>query len=257
MATLKNTTGILLGKRDFREADRIYSVLTMEYGKLELLGRGARKSRAKLSSHLEFACEADFFVVFGKVFDTVAGVERQATFQNIYKDFSKTLLLHQALQLVDLCIKPRQVDILLYDEIRAWLYFLDMSPVFSKERSGFLLAVFTLKLLSLFGHHPQLNRCVSCQKKIVTNQYRWHALRGGVVCKTCIDTDSAQWFSARSIQDETLKLLRLALEEPYHKQLDVRLSKEQIPLFHDLVESLVVSHFPTIPMVSLRETCSI
>mgnify|MGYP002725685228 CR=1 FL=1 len=252
MATLTMTTGIILAKRDWREADRLYSVYTSDFGKLELIGRGARKPLAKLSPHLEFACVADFLVVHGKTMDTLASVERRQAFPGIYQDYVKTLLLHQALILLDKSIRARQKDSILFSFLHDWLIFLDTAPPLSHERAGFLFSVFALKLLSIFGHKPELTNCLSCTTPIGAGEYRWHALRGGVVCLPCTQKEADQWFAAREVDDDSLKLLRFALDNTFTDQLRPRLSGRVIASFHDCVESLLISHFPIIPAISLR-----
>ena len=44
---------VVLGRRDFHEADQIISCYTKEKGKVELLARGVKKITSKNSAHLE------------------------------------------------------------------------------------------------------------------------------------------------------------------------------------------------------------
>ena len=253
MAALTITRGIVLSKYDFREADRLYSVFTRDHGKLELIGRGARKPLAKLASHLEFVCEADFFIVHGKTFETVAGVERQTLFSGIYEDTSKMVLTHQSLSCLDLLIKPKQVDGDLYVFLFEWLVFVDSCPVLRQERSGFLLAAFLGRCIAVLGHEPELYACLECRCSIASGSYAWHALRGGVVCRSCLDHHQEQWFSARGIQDDTLKLLRFILKHPFSDWLHPRLSSNILSEFHDIIESFLLTHTSLVPTVSLRD----
>jgi DNA repair protein RecO (recombination protein O) len=252
MATLYHATGIVLSRRDWREADRWYALYTDGYGKIEVIGRGASKPLAKLSPHLEFCAEADFLIVRGRTMETVAGVERRRAFPGVYDDVTKTMLAHQALRLVDLGTRPHEADPALYGELMAWLEFLNRAPSCSAERSGFLFAAFALKLLARLGFRPEFARCVGCQAFLVSASYRWHALRGGAVCDRCVARDQEQWFAVRPIADETIKLMRFALCETFDEQLRPRLPGPILPAFHEAVESLMVSHFPTIPASSLR-----
>ena len=246
------TNAIVLGMRDHLEADRFYSVLTDEHGKLELRARGSRKISSKLASHLEPFALCDLMVVRGRYGDIVAGVERIETYPAVRRDHDKMLLGLQTLHLVDIGLKPQQADPILFKEVRSWLKFLNTADAFSHERSAFISASFTLKLLALLGYRPELIRCVHCQKTIAPTEYLWHGLKGGVVCRPCTIRDSEQWFAARTIQDSTLKLVRYAVSEHFYDLLNVRLPGLLVPEFHDLVESLVVAHFPVIPMASIR-----
>ncbi len=256
MATLYHTRGIVLSRRAWREADRMYALYTNEHGKVEVIGRGAMKPLAKLSPHLEFCAETDVLIVRGRVFETIAGAERRRAFSGIYTDVSKTMLAHQAFHLVDLGTRPHEADPILYEELLAWLEFLDRAPKCSPERSGFLLAAFALKLLAILGYRPEFVFCVGCRGPLSAGSYRWHAIKGGAVCEVCMRKDAEQWFAARPIADETMKLMRFAMSENFESQLRPRLPGEALAAFHDAVESLVTAHFPTIPASSLRSCVS-
>jgi len=257
MSILYHTTGIVLNKRDWRESDRVYSVLTREHGKIEIVGRGARKPLAKLSPHLEFCAEVDLLVVHGRTHETVAGVERQRSFAGLYDDLSKSLVAHHMLQLVDLGTREREVDRFLYDEVKNFLIFLHKAPELTSERAAFLLSAFALKLLALLGYRPELGICLRCREAIRPGEFHWHALKGGVVCRTCVGADREQWFSARPLSDDVLKLMRFALSERFAELLRPRLSGEVLTEYHEAVEGLLVAHFPTIPATTLRAACNL
>jgi len=252
MSTLFRTNGIVLTRRDHREYDRVYSVLTEEKGKMYLQARGSRKMAAKLGPHLESFAVLDLLVVRGRVVDTVAGVERLKAFHPISSDLNRLLLARQLLHLVDLGTRQEEQDPIMYSEVIKWLEFIETIPEISSERSGFLLAAFALKLLSISGYRPELVRCLSCKCQIEPNTYRWHGLKGGVVCSSCVIVDEERWFAARQISDDALKLIRFSLREAPTEFLKPTIPGKTLLEFHDLVESLLVCHFPTIPATTLR-----
>ena len=257
MSLIYHATGIALSSRGHREADRWFSFFTHEFGKLEAVGRGAFKPLAKLSPHLEMPAELDLMVVRGKQHDIIAGVERIQTFPALREQFSSLVLARSALHLVDIGTRPHEADPILYDELVAWLSFLDQSPALSPERAGVLLGSFALKLLALIGYRPELNRCLSCKKPIQAGKYRWHALRGGVACEVCVAHGSGQWCFAQELPDNVLKLLRFGLSESFEAQTRPHLPSDTLFGFHEAVESLIISHFPTIPVNSLRAACGV
>lgn len=255
MASLHQVTGLILSRRDHKEVDRWYSAFTRERGKIEFLARGAHKPLAKLSPHLESFCEADFLLVNGRHYHTIAGVERRRAFPNIHTDLSRLMLAQNGLHLVDIGTKPFESDPFLYKSTLYWLKFLDQAPDISPERAGFLLASFTLKLLALTGYRPELNNCLACKTPVESKSFRWHALKGGVVCQKCVQAHEEQWFAARPMDDDTLKLIRFAISEAYPDQLKPHLSGQTLGAFHEATESLIICHFPTIPANSLRGAC--
>lgn len=255
MALLYSTTGIVLSRRDFREADRFYSVLTPTHGKIEFLARGGHKPLAKLTPHLEVVAEVELLIVSGRVFQTVAGVERHQAFPRIFRDLTKLLLVQNSLSLVDLATRPHERDPILYELLTSWLHFIESSSALTDERSAFLLGSFLLKLMAVSGYRPELARCLSCRQSVAAGGFFWHGLKGGVVCEPCVDKNQAQWFSARRIDDTTLKLLRFASGESFSNQTRPTLQSAHILSFHHILESYLICHFPTIPAVSVRSAC--
>ena len=255
MSTIFHTTGIILSRRDFREVDRWYSVLTKEHGKIEFLARGGHKTLAKLTPHLETIAEVELLLVQGRHYPIVAGVERRQSYAAATANLPSLLLTQNALALVDEATKTYERDPAAYQLLSDWLNFLCATPAMSDERAGFLLGSFMLKLMDVSGYRPQFQECLSCQREIEPGRYLWQALKGGVVCRPCVDGSQEQWFAARSIEDETLKLVRFALDEPFAHQIRPNLSGIHIQNFHEVLESFVVSHFPTIPAVSMRTAC--
>ena len=254
-STLYQTTGIVLGRRDHREVDRLYTVLTREHGKVEFLARGGHKPLAKLTPHLEMMGEVELLLVKGRYWQTVAGVERQRNFNGIYTQLTKLVLAQNAAHLIDIGTRTHEADEDLYQLLTNWLVFLDEAPELSDERAAYLLGGFTLKLMALVGYRPELTSCLSCRQFIQPAQYRFHGLRGGVVCRSCATKDERTWFAARNMTDTALKLVRFCLDQPFEAQLRPRLVATDIQHFHETVESLIIAHFPTIPASSLRASC--
>lgn len=257
MTSLFHTTGIVLSQRPYREADRWYSILTYEHGKLECLARGASKPLAKLAPHLEMPAISEFHLVDGRHYPTIVGVERKEGFQSINTNYEKLILYRNAMHLVEIGTRSNEQDQPVYNQVIDWIRCIDRLGEIQQERSAFLLASFGLKLLAVTGYKPELFSCLSCRYQIEPGQYRWHALKGGVVCDSCVIKHNQTWFAARPMQDDVLKLIRFSLEHSFEDQLKPHLAGASLLAFHEAIESLIISHFPTIPANSLRGACQI
>jgi DNA repair protein RecO (recombination protein O) len=60
------TTGIILSRTDYGEADRILTVLTPDQGKLRLKARGVRKIKSKLAGGIELFSTSNITFIEGK-----------------------------------------------------------------------------------------------------------------------------------------------------------------------------------------------
>ena len=256
MSVLYRAHGIVLSRRDHKEVDRFYSVYTKEHGQIEFLARGGHKALAKLTPHLESIAEVELLLVKGRYYDTVAGVDRLYRYR-IHGDMQKQALAQHALHFIDMGTKVMEVDEMLYAVLDDWLQFLETIPVLGKERSAYLLGSLVMKLVTLYGYRPELHCCLRCKAHVEQGKYRWHALRGGVVCTSCVQSDEEQFFSARALSDDSLKLIRFALTESFQDQLKPHLKGSALMGFHEALESLIISHFPTIPAVSVRGACAL
>lgn len=58
--------GFVVRRVNFRDVDRILTIYTQEYGKVEVLAKGVRKITSKRASHTELLSHIDFQAVSGK-----------------------------------------------------------------------------------------------------------------------------------------------------------------------------------------------
>lgn len=257
MSLLYQTTGIVLGWKNYAEADRWYSILTEEFGKIEFRARGAHKTLAKLAPHLEMVAEVDLLLVNGRLYETVAGVERKRAFPKIYNDYSRLLLAKNSLYLTDFSTRPGQEDDGLYGFICEWLEFIEFLPELSGERSAYLLSVFALRMLAVVGYQPELKQCLFCKRAILSqaDKVAWFPLKGGVACKICTEKPALGQGVPRKINYETVQMLRYAFYAPLPDQVRLVLPGVLLDEFHEAVEALITCHFPIVPPNALRGSC--
>ncbi len=152
------TEGIVLTVAPWREADRRYRVLTPGYGKVECIGRGALKPKAKLSSHLEPCAILELEIIRGGRGATVIGVERLHAFRHTARSIDHRLLALTSMALLDKTTQLEEEDVALYDELTCWLHFLEGQEALHATRSTLLLGSFLLRLMRHLGYDTTLLR---------------------------------------------------------------------------------------------------
>ncbi len=80
-------------------------------------------------------------------------------------------------------------------------------PKISGLRLDLLLRYFEWNLLDILGYHPQLYKCVGCQKKLKEGKFYFSTKDGGILCHFCKNKDK----ESKEIDVNTLKILRLIL----------------------------------------------
>jgi DNA repair protein RecO (recombination protein O) len=238
------TQGIVIAVYPTREADRSYSVLTVTHGKLRLLGRGAQKAKAKLASHLEPFAVVDLDVIRGRRAMTVISVERIQTFPSIAKNLEKRLLVQAIFAFLNRYTQEEDPDEELFTLLHDWLVFIEELEEIRQTRATFLLGGFLLRLLSHGGYSTQLTHCLACKDTILPLSFRWHSGRGGLVCTDCTQTHREDFFSARTIQQEVITMLRLSRDGELLDMLRPALKGAEVESYAQAVHDLVAHHLP-------------
>lgn len=238
------TEGIVLRSDPVREADRRYRILTPEYGKIEVLGRGARRGKAKLAAHLEPFAVVELEVVRGRRQSTVIGVERKEWFTKIHCSLEARLLAQATLNFVDRCTREFDQDRALYAELYSFLNFLNGVEVVRPLRGTYVAGGFMLRLLSHIGYELELDECLTCRETILPLSFRWHRARGGLVCTNCISQKEGEFEAAQPMREETVKLLRFARQASYVDLMRLPLLAREVEEFAACVHDMLSIHVP-------------
>jgi len=146
------TEGIILSKKDIGEADRLFSILTKDFGRIDALAQGVRYLKSKLRYNLDaFSCSR-FCLVATKEFWRIVDAEELIYWKNIRENSLKIKALAQIVGLLNRMVRGQEPDFDLWNEIRKSLCFLG-SPQFPEERKmrAFTLLA-NLRVLSCLGY---------------------------------------------------------------------------------------------------------
>ena len=179
------TPAIVLRTRPYGDSDRIVSFLTEHHGKITGIAKGAKRSRHRFVNSLEplslvqlrFQDRPHGNLVFILASDLLIG------FQNLVSSLEKIAFASYLIEITDALIGEREENHLVFDHLKNGLNFLENHP-----SSFIFLTAFELKLLSLTGYQPALDRCRGCGKaQNAVALLRWHfsPRNGSIFCQTC------------------------------------------------------------------------
>ena len=163
---------------DFKESDRMLTLLTRDYGLMCAKVKAAKKQTSKLfcSSSLFCCGEYEFYEKNG--FYGVRGCDIKHTFGKLSEDYDA---YSAACFIADAAGKVAQED---YPAPK--LFALTVNALFALEtgaaRPGTVLCFFIQRLLYIEGLYPVLERCAICGS---TDVSRFSAEHGGVICEKC------------------------------------------------------------------------
>jgi DNA repair protein RecO (recombination protein O) len=193
------TPAIVLRQRKLGDADKIITLYTANFGKIDAVAKGVRRTTSKLAGHVEPLNHGSFLLAHGRNLDVITQVQTIESFQPLHQDLDRLSRALYSGELVERCTEERtesfEVYRLLLDTLRrisCGIGDVDL-PVRLLEMS----------LLDQMGYRPELWRCVMCGA-VLGEQAIWCAGMGGVVCSSCRPSGTP----VRSLTTECLLLLR-------------------------------------------------
>jgi len=95
------TEGIVIKRRNFNEADRILTVMTRDYGKLQIKAAGVRKITSRRSAHIELLNHTILHLYKGNTFSILTEAKMLDDFSEVKENFDKVGLAYHLCELVD------------------------------------------------------------------------------------------------------------------------------------------------------------
>jgi DNA repair protein RecO (recombination protein O) len=224
---LYRTTGIVLRRRDFDEADRLLTVLTREHGKVTLLAKGARKIGSRKAPHVDLFKQVELLVHQGRNFGIVSQAETVRSFEVMREDLARLAAAHYVAELADIFAGEGDEAEGVYDLVVETLHWLD-----SGDDPRLAQRYFELHLCDLAGYRPQLYRCMCCEEWIEPGANVFDVAAGGFLCPKC----SGRTPVGRALSVGAQKVLRflqrssaadcrrLVLQDPLQEEVEALLS---------------------------------
>lgn len=182
------TEAIVLRTKNLREADKLITLYTKEYGKMQAVAKGLGKIKTGYGASLEIFShnQVMLFAKTEKDMAKITGCKILHPFYSLRESFFKYSMASYLLELVDQLSEYHQAN----DEIFNLLgkSFSLMEKGVLKNRQNYLLLWewFAAKLLTLSGYKLSLEFCVFCrQRASEKKQMHISFSAGGLVCSNC------------------------------------------------------------------------
>ncbi len=175
------TRGIVLRARNLGEADKIFTLLTDERGKIDAVAKGIRRPKSQLAGRLEFVTEAVLTMHRGRSLDVITSAEIARVHWTAIVEPGAFATAHAIVELVDaFCetdLAMPEIYLLLRGALRALAATSDPAS---------LVPRFGLRLLGALGFAPESDACVHCAASFGAGLPAWADLEaGGLACERC------------------------------------------------------------------------
>lgn len=197
------TKAFIVKKAEEGEADRVFTVFSENFGKLELLAKAERKIASKLRCGLEMFNLSEIEFIQGKKRKTITDAILIDNFKEIKKDLKKTKAAYRTAEAVDELINGQEEDKAI------WLLLKEFFEDLKSASLPFLAHYcFIWNFLSVLGFSPQLYNCCFCQKRLSPEALYFSAEAGGLVCCDC----KSKLEEKEKVDAETIKIIRIFLK---------------------------------------------
>lgn len=165
MYNIYTTRGIIIKINEIGESDKILSVFTKNFGRLEILAKSARKIESKLRPHLNLFDFTAISFITGREFFKLVDAEKIYSWPNLSKNKAKIKIISKCLFLFEKIICGEEKNKTLWNIILKAFLFLNKENL-QKEELKMFYGIFIIRVLNLSGY---INNSGEIEKKITLN----------------------------------------------------------------------------------------
>ena len=175
-------TAIVLRRVNYRDNDRMVTLLSPSRGRIDAIIRNCRKPKSHNLNSGELFALGDYMLHEADGRITVTSVRLIETFYPLRADYDRLSVGVYLLSLAEAVSEPEQEQ----QELFMLLLHTLSRLAFSDQEWKPLLSGFLLHFAACQGFKPRLNHCVFCGKVLEENApFRFDPEEGGLVCRNC------------------------------------------------------------------------
>lgn len=145
---IQQTEGIILERRNFGEAEKLYIVLTEKFGKIIAIAQGVRNIKSKLKFNLEPLSLVKFALVATGESWRVTDAEKIKSFSGINNAPEKLAIYSRLVKLIGRMLQGQEKNNNLWTQFLADILFLEIEELSKKD-----LVVFEAIVVARFLHN--------------------------------------------------------------------------------------------------------
>lgn len=174
MALTFKTKGIVLKARDYKDADRLYTIFTIDHGKLVLRAQAVKKINSKLAGHLEPLNLVDLFIAQAKGFNKIGGAQTIKSYSDIKKQIEKIDDVGYCIKVLDEIVLEEEKDEEIFNLLLEFLDWVNQNKI-----NDLVVKSFILKLFNILGHQPDFSKSAGDLARVLNflSQDKWENIQ--------------------------------------------------------------------------------
>lgn len=240
MATKYRTKALVFKKEDRNDSDRVFSVFTDDFGRLEVFAKAIRKSNSKLRAGIDVFSLSEIEFIQGRNKKTLTDASLIERFSGVSSNLSKFNIASKIGYFLDSFLKGQEPDDKIFDLIIETMHRLNDCR-YGAEKETILKYYFLWNSLSLLGYHPEVYNCGSCRLRLSPEALYFSTKAGGIVCGSCAVSDK----NSKEINENTVKILRIILKRDWPTLHKLQIDKVNYEIFQDISEFAILNFNPS------------
>ena len=206
--------GIVIRYADYRESDRILTILTRELGLVSAKARGCRKPKSALLQAGELFMYGEFVLFKNGDKYTVDSCSLEECFYPLREDIARFGAGAYMLSIVnESAAGEERADGLLSLLLYALTYI-----AYTENDPADMAICFAARALALLGYMPSLTRCARCGADVRgQGRIRFCGDEGGALCQTCEGNVAAAGMDVSPLSLEALRRILALTDEEMKK----------------------------------------
>jgi len=218
-------TGIILNKKDVGETDRIYTIYTLESGKIRVLAKSVRKANAKLAGFLENFNLAEIFIAKSQGMGKITGSIVINNFSRIRNNLEIVRDVFNSVNLLNRLIKDENKDQKIFQLLQEYLETMDeVAKENNPDKNEIVSLGFAFKLFEELGYKIEAGNCAFCQEKIREGNNFFDPEQGGIVCEKCLPSLKTRIRANAN----TIKILRIFFQNSLKSLIKLKAEKKDL-----------------------------
>jgi DNA repair protein RecO (recombination protein O) len=226
--------GFVVNRADRSESDRVFTIITDNFGRLEIVAKAIRKITSKLKSGIDFFSFSEIEFIQGKSYKTLTDAIFVKKFSNIILDPEKLKIANKITGVINDFVNGQEKDETLFFLINESFEKLN-DMLLKRKNYNFIYYYFLWNFFSGQGYQPEVYRCVACHTKLNPCGIYFSNKGGGVICGNCVKTKKTEPTEmCQGINSDVVKILRLILKKNWQTLSKLKIESNSQKLLEEI-----------------------
>ena len=221
MANIK-MKGIILSEHNMGDFDKMLTMLTPNVGVISCVAKGARRPKSALLAGTQMFCFGDYLMYKGTNTYHINSAETIEMFYNLRVDLDKLKYAVHINKIILDVTHENQNSFTILQLLLNTLYTISETD----KNLEFVLSIFKLRLLTILGYTPRIQKCACCEKEQKITHFS--IKNNGLQCLACSKQDT----SAISVTESTINAIKYTITCPPKKLYSFNLKGDSLNEFN-------------------------